>query len=220
MGAATYNKGETMPQSIDVLASAIHDAKNQIFFADNLAASLAARHGIDLLPLREAIERASSRLTRALMAYRIESGVLTLSISPVSVSALIEDAAAIARGQYEHLGLQLEVQCEAAGLWPLDRDLVLDALSNALENAARFARSRVTIDTRLDDGMLAIRVRDDGARSPDEAPSHADHMASPARGLGLHIGRKVAQLHQRRGRHGELRFDLQPGGGVFEITLP
>lgn len=206
-----------MPQSIEVLASAIHDAKNQMFFADNLAASLADRHRIDLVPLREAIERASSRLTRALMAYRLESGLLPLSISAASVPALVEDAVAIAHGQYEHLGLRLEARCEAEALWPLDRDLVLDAISNALENAARFARSRVSIETSAEDGMLIIRVCDDG-----HGPAGHQENAAPsnARGLGLHIGRKIAQLHQRHGRCGELRFDAQPGGAVFELRLP
>ena len=203
-----------MPQSIEVLASAIHDAKNQLFFADNLTASLAERHGADLAPVRAAIEQAAARLTRALMAYRLERGMLPLSISAASVHALIEDAAAIARGQYEHRGLRLEAHCGVEGLWPLDRDLVLDAISNALENAARFARSHVSLAAVHADGMLSICVRDDGSDATQGA------TPPPARGLGLYIGRKIAELHQRHGRHGELRFDAQPSGGVFELRLP
>lgn len=206
-----------MAQSIEVLASAIHDAKNQLFFADNLIADVAAKHDIDLGTLREAIDRASSRLTRALLAYRLESGLLPLSISAASVHALIEDAVAIARAQYAHLGLHLESRCDVDGPWPFDRDLVLDVIGNALENAARFARAKVVLEARVDDGMLSIRISDDGGGLGTDAPA-----TTPAHGLGLHIGRRIARLHQRRGQSGELSLhNAELGGGaVFELRLP
>jgi K+-sensing histidine kinase KdpD len=211
-------------QSIDVLASAIHDAKNQLFFADNLAATTAAEHGLELDAMREAMERASLRLTRALLAYRLESGVQPLSISAVAVHGLLEDAALICGSHYEHLGLTLESRCEVEGVWPLDRDLILDVINNGLENAARFARSKVVLSAQNVGDLLFIRIEDDGPgfispRAPQDKPGDKPENNS---GLGLHIGGQIARMHQRHSRHGslELRSGGNLGGALFELALP
>lgn len=210
-----------MPQSIEILASAIHDAKNQLFFADNLAAATAEKHDIDLDAVRKAMNRAVSRLTRALMGYRLDAGVLPVSISAVPVHGLLEDAAMICEAQYAHLGLPLEIHCDVDGVWPLDRDLVLDVINNGLENAARFARSKVALCALCDAGALLIRVEDDGPGYGNTAATTADNPGGN-RGLGLHIGRQIAGLHRRHGHCGELREQNggRWGGAVLELRLP
>lgn len=206
-----------MTQSIEVLASAIHDAKNHIFFADNIAAAMAGRHNIDLDPVREAMGRAASRLTRALMAYRLASGSLPLSVSAVSLEGLLEDAVSICRAQFEHRGLSVEIHGDADGVWPLDRDLVLDVVNNGLENAARYAKSAVALSTLRESDFLLIRIEDDGPGYANVAPPDSSN-----RGLGLHIGRQIAGLHRRHGIDGELRqYDGgRWGGAVLELRLP
>lgn len=207
-------------QSIDVLASAIHDAKNQLFFADSLAATAAEQHGFDMNSIRDAMEHASSRLTRALLAYRLGSGMQPLSISAVAVHGLMEDAISICHPHYAHLGLALDSHCGVDGVWPLDRDLILDAIGNGLENAARFARAQVRLSAGQKDGMLSIRIEDDGPGVSDASPPA--YTSSGSTGLGLHIGRQIARMHLRHGRHGELRLvdGSSLGGAAFELTLP
>lgn len=209
-------------QSIDVLASAIHDAKNQLFFADSLAAAAAKQHGLDMNPIRDAMEHATSRLTRALLAYRLDSGVQPLSISAVAVHGLLEDALSICRPHYVHLGLTLESHCNVDGVWPLDRDLILDTITNGLENAARFARSKTILSAQVEDGLLSIRIEDDGCgiATGDIFEPTTDSKGNS--GLGLHIGRQIVCMHRRRDRHGVLNLHNGGllGGAVLELTLP
>ena len=206
-----------MTKQIELLASAIHDAKNQIFYASGFAAAAAVEYGIDLGPMKKAMDRAASRLGRALIAYRIGSEELPLSLSAVSIHGLIEDALASSNHLYNPSWLSLKSRCDIEGIWQMDRDLVLDAINNALENAARFARSRVFLSAQQEGDNLLIRVEDDG-------PGYDDANTETVSGnsLGLHIGRRIAALHQRQGHHGELRtYNRGPrGGAVFELRLP
>jgi K+-sensing histidine kinase KdpD len=209
--------GGVMRETVELLASAIHDAKNQLFFAENAVATIAAEHSIDGSAVLNAIELAAERLTRALLAYQLSSGDMRPSISAVTVNDLIEDLGSIHQARLTHQGLVLELSCDVDSIWPLDRDLVIDTLNNTIQNAARYARSRIALSAQINDGRLLLRVEDDG---PGFAASSVKEKSCT--GLGLHIGDRIAHLHERRGRRGELnsfnggRF----GGAVTELNLP
>lgn len=205
-----------MTQSIDILASAIHDAKNQIFFAGNLMTAVAEEHGIDLGAIREAMERASSRLTRALMAYRLDSAAQPLSISAVAVHGLLEDAASMCHARFADRGLSLDIHCDVEDVWLLDRDLVLDVINNGVENATRFAAANIGLSALCEENILVLRIEDDGPGYGNAAAPDADH------GLGLYIGGQIARLHHRHGASGELRQynGGRWGGAVLELRLP
>ncbi|MBR0566822.1 hypothetical protein J5J83_11930 [Azoarcus sp. L1K30] len=202
---------------LDLISSGVHDAKNQLFLAESLLVRAEAEHGVALDEARYAIELAAQRLSRVLAAYRFERGIGRLSISIVPVSELLEEAALVNRRHCEHLGLTLDVDDHADELRAFDRELVLDILSNALQNASRFARARVLLSAQIEDGFLCLRVEDDG---PGFAAAEMDEQSSP--GIGLFVARVLALQHVREGRHGrvELRNGGILGGGVFELYLP
>ena len=50
-----------MHRLLDVLASGVHDAKNQLFAAESMVAAVEAAHGVDLGEARYAIEAAAGR---------------------------------------------------------------------------------------------------------------------------------------------------------------
>lgn len=206
-----------MQSELDIFASAIHDAKNQLFFAESAAANLEFERGIDMSQIRGAIEQASNRLVRALAFYRVMRDGVGLSILPVPVSSLLEDGLAACQAQIDGLGIDVEVNCECHDIWPLDRDLVIDMITNATQNAARHARQRVKVSARVEDGMLVLRVEDDGKgfATLDESEIHK-------RGIGLYVAQRIAALHRRRDRCGEVRLRNHGslGGAVFELCLP
>jgi len=206
-----------MQSELDIFASAIHDAKNQLFFAESAAANLEFERGIDTSAIRGAIEQASNRLVRALAFYRVMRDGIGLNILPVAVSALLEDGLAACQAQVDGLGIAVDLACECDEIWPLDRDLVIDMITNATQNAARHARRQVRVSARLEDGWLTVRVEDDGPgfATLDEARIHQ-------RGIGLYVAQRIAALHQRHGRQGEVRLRNQGslGGAVFELCLP
>jgi len=203
----------------DVLASGIHDAKNRLFEAQTLLARAAEEHGMPLADAGEAISGAAMRLSRTLVAYRLLRERQALAIAPVPVGELAEDALLTVRPRFGQCGIALDSECRFRGEWPLDRTLVCDVLVNALQNACRHARSAVRLEADLHEGRLRLSVNDDGAGYASPPPALAQDGRS---GLGLFIAGRIAALHARRGRQGELSLrDGGPlGGALFELLLP
>ncbi|MGA0582821.1 MAG: ATP-binding protein [Castellaniella sp.] len=97
-----------------------------------------------------------------------------------------------------------------------------EMLGNVLDNAGKWARRRVRVTARREDGELTIRVEDDGpGLSPERAETvfergrRADER-TPGSGLGLGIVRDLADLYGGWARieAGDL------GGARVVITLP
>lgn len=202
-----------MQRLLDVLVSGVHDAKNQLFIAESLIAAQETRHGVDLGEARYAIEAAAGRLSRLLSTYRLFHHEARLAIVPTIVADLCEE---VRIGQQAHLtrsGKTLTLTCEVIDEWALDRDLVLDMLNNAVQNAGRHARATIHLSVREDDGGLCFRIDDDGEGFA-ELP--------PLAGTGLLVAGQLAALHQRRGRPGRLHLgnDSALGGARFELWLP
>ncbi|MCP5267516.1 MAG: sensor histidine kinase [Zoogloeaceae bacterium] len=201
-----------MHQLLDVLASGVHDTKNQLFCAEAHIAETEKKHGIDLSEARYAIEAAAQRLSRTLTAYHLLRDGASLAVVPTLAEDLCSE---IAIDQQKHLaraGIVLEVKCEVRDAWPLDRDLIADVLNNAVQNAGRHARSKIMLHAWNDDTCLHFRVEDDGSGFADLA----------TRGTGLLVAERIARLHQRQGKHGSLTLSNNGtlGGAVFELCLP
>jgi glucose-6-phosphate-specific signal transduction histidine kinase len=135
------------------------------------------------------------------------------AITPVIVADL---CAEVGLDQKKHLaaaGIELSQSCSVVDEWPLDRDLVTDMLNNAIQNAGRYARSRVHLDARLDAGWLVFSVEDDG-------PGFA--TLPPACGTGLTVAHRLAFLHRRQEQDGSLHLSngASLGGARFELRLP
>jgi signal transduction histidine kinase len=94
---------------------------------------------------------------------------------------------------------------------------MLDVLANALNNAARFAHTRILLSAAHEGDELVFRVEDDG---PGFDTTDSSKMAQ--RGLGLFVAAEIAHRHCRGERAGVL--NLSNGGGlggaVFELRLP
>jgi len=202
-----------MHQLLDTLASGVHDAKNQLFAAEAIITRAEGEHGIGLGEARYAIEAAANRLSRSLIAYRLLREGAMLAVTPAIVGDICDE---VRLAQTKHLaikGIRLDVQCDVLDEWPLDRDLITDMLNNAVQNAGRFARSTVRLQATVENGDLLLTVEDDG-------PGYA--ALPPVMGTGLIVAERLAQLHNRHGRHGELRLDNGStfGGARFALSLP
>jgi two-component system sensor histidine kinase KdpD len=108
----------------------------------------------------------------------------------------------------------------------LDGQLIVQLLSNLLENAAKHtpAGTSIFIGITIRDQKIALIVEDDGpgfgARDPHllfekfERGQKESHISGV--GLGLAICRAIVSLHG-----GEIRAMNRPAGGArFEVTLP
>jgi signal transduction histidine kinase len=202
-----------MQKLLDILASGIHDAKNQLFIAESLISDAEKRHSIDLAEARYALESAANRMSRMLTSYRVMRHESRLSLLPVIVSDLCAEIALDQRNHLAHRNLALDVECTTDEAWPLDRDLVIDMLNNAVQNAGRHARQRIRLTAEQQGEMLVFTVDDDG-------PGFAN--LPPSRGTGLLLAAELARMHVRRGHCGSLTLSNSSplGGARFELRLP
>ena len=202
-----------MHKLLDILASGVHDAKNQLFIAESIIAAAEAAHGIPLSEARYAIESAANRLSRTLTAYHLMHHDAATAVTPTIVGDLCDEVMLAQKKHLAKRGIVLSIDCQVFDEWPLDRDLVTDMLNNAVQNAGRFAGKMVHVSATTDDGWLCLRVEDDG-------PGFA--TLPPATGTGLMVAERLAQLHSRHERQGSLLLSNQGalGGARFELRLP
>jgi signal transduction histidine kinase len=230
-----------MPQTIDVIASGVHDAKNSLF--DALTRLGVVGHAIDTedcAAAREALDdahrtlaRTAERLTLAMSAYRLARREDPVSLVPSSVPDLL----AYARMRVEEAGggteagspaKALAINCTVEEEWLLDRELIADCLVNAIANARRHARSRVLVEARVEapnpagGEFLLITVADDGDGFAPSAPQGPTLSARSRSGVGLFVTAQIAALHRVGGRSGslELANGGPLGGAVFLLRLP
>jgi signal transduction histidine kinase len=105
----------------------------------------------------------------------------------------------------------------------VDRAQVRSAVGNLLANAARHARSTVSVQVRARDGRAAISVADDGPGVPaedrvrifDPFVRGASAVSAGGAGMGLYIARKVAEAHE-----GGITCSAVPVGALFVLDLP
>jgi signal transduction histidine kinase len=123
-----------------------------------------------------------------------------------------------------HAGRQLtiEVLVDSTLLVHGGREDVDEMLGNVLDNACRFARSRVVVAATASDGVAVVTIDDDG---PGLDPSlgaavlqrgvRADE-SGPGSGLGLAIVRDLVELYA-----GTIALGESPLGGLrVELRLP
>jgi signal transduction histidine kinase len=112
--------------------------------------------------------------------------------------------------------LQIDLQVAPAHAVRCQREDLDEMLGNLLDNACRFARARICVESLLvAEGRLAIVVDDDGPGLALELREavlqrgvRADE-AVPGSGLGLAIVRELAELHG-----GGIALEAAPMGGV------
>lgn len=155
---------------------------------------------------------------------KIDAGTLTYDFRDEDVGRLVEETAwRTPVGDHP-----VTVSTDAELVATADRTRLAEALSNLMDNAAKFSPSGSPIDVRAGrvDGGIGIEVRDAGPGIPDERkPSAfarygmwrpAGYEEVPGAGLGLFIAKAHVAAH--RGRM-DIE-DAEPRGTILRIWLP
>lgn len=140
-------------------------------------------------------------------------------------TSLRESAEGIARTLerlHDERGIDIVVEIDAAQTVRVERQDLDELLGNLLENACQWARSRVSVTSAQQAGLVIVAIDDDGPgidASMREAVLRrgvrAD-QAAPGSGLGLAIVRDLAELYG-----GGIRLESSPEGGLrARLTLP
>ncbi len=112
---------------------------------------------------------------------------------------------------YHQKPLRIEWAADPALELPFDRDDMLELLGNLLDNACKWAQSRVRCEVRPDH----LVVEDDGPGCPDEELAHLTERGVridegvPGHGLGLAIVKEIADSYGA-----EVVFDRSGLGGL------
>lgn len=128
------------------------------------------------------------------------------AFAPVEPTELLRDVADLYGPTAEERGVRLLVAARPAPVLHGDRDLLMEALANLVDNAVKFAPRGGLVRLRLaagPDGAAVIEVADNGPGVPAEerdAVFHRFHRADRSRGvggngLGLALVRAIAELH-------------------------
>ncbi len=190
--------------------------------------------------LRGALERGIADLDGIARVFQAvlriaeaEAGARRAAFAPLDLAPLLADAAELYEASAEAREQVLETEFSPSGLSLAgDRDLLLQAVANLLDNAVKFAppggaiRLSARVEARR--GLVRVEVSDDGpglsrgerARAGERFFRADGARHTPGSGLGLSLVRAVAALHG-----GDLALaDARPGtdspGLRATLTLP
>jgi signal transduction histidine kinase len=159
-----------------------------------------------------------------------ELEIRPLDLGPIDMTSLLEESFTLAEDNPGAEDRTLTLSIPHAP-WPLpsiqgDRDLLILAIHNLLDNAIKFTHPADTVEMRAfeDGSSVVIEVADTGPGIPDDEIAHVWeelYRGSGARGiqgsgLGLALVRAIVSRHEGsidlRSRSGE--------GTVFTVRLP
>ena len=182
----------------------------------------------------EVLGREASRLQRLVEQLldfrRMDEGAVDFDMQPIDATSFVEEAAAKFRDDASAHGFSLEVASNGSrSVVRGDRDALMRALWNLLENAVRYSPDCTTVwleVAEVDGDHLAIAVRDRGVGIPEDERasifqkfvrgSAAQSLGARGTGLGLAMVAEIVRAHD-----GEIRLESEVGhGSTFTITLP
>jgi PAS domain S-box-containing protein len=178
--------------------------------------------------IKRSAERMSRLIGDLLDVSRIEAGALVVRPALEDPRGVLEEARSIFQSQAEAKGITLEVHVESdVPSVMLDRDRILQALSNLVGNALKVTETggHITMGAAvLSEGEgVSISVTDTGPGIPEDAMDRlfdrfwqASRHDRTGSGLGLAIVRGIAEAH-----HGSVWVYSEVGqGAAFHMVLP
>lgn len=187
--------------------------------------------------LRAAVEQGIADLDNIARIFKavlriaeVEAGSRRAAFAPLDLAPALRDAAELYEASAEVGGQALLVEVPESLPLVGDRDLLLQAVANLLDNALKFTPSGGSVRLSADSagGFITITVADDGPgltaadrERVGERFFRADAARStPGSGLGLSLVRAVAALHGGEAGFRDAVAGRDPPGLAVTLRLP
>jgi signal transduction histidine kinase len=238
--AVTLNASVAFGERRSRFASAVtHELRTPLttfrMYSEMLAEGMvedAEKRQVYLETLRDESGRLSTLVENVLAYARLEEGRAPPRPVPTTFGDLVGQVEGRLRQRAEAAGMALSVEPEAPEATPLsvDVEVVSQILGNLVDNACKYAAGAgdrtIHLRGRVEDGALALCVRDHGPGigaghakaifNPFDRGTRGQGDATPGVGLGLALARGLA-----RDLGGDLVLDASsPAGACFKLTLP
>jgi signal transduction histidine kinase len=172
----------------------------------------------------EALDQSLSIITAILRLAEIEKSQRSAGFGKVSLADLVREVGEMYEPIAEDKGVSLVVQSPRELNVYGDRDLLVEAVANLVDNAVKYtpAGGQVEIGLVRDNGETIVRVKDTGSGISEHERDavlrrfyRSDKMRhTSGLGLGLNLVAAIVKLHG-------FRFTIRPGSGcVVEIACP
>lgn len=218
----------------EVVASSVHDIKNSIGLLLSAAEAIEAALSQDsagrgqALALQHQARRINFDLMNLLGLFKLDRAHRAVTPQVVDCAEVLEELAAYNEALLAGRGIVLTTDCSHAAEGFFDRELVLGILNSTVNNTYTYARAQVALACEVQEGYTVFSVSDDGPgygpkilKGGANAIGQSEYRLGNT-GLGLYFARRIAELHQHRGRRGRVVLGNQGinGGGCFQLWLP
>jgi signal transduction histidine kinase len=172
-------------------------------------------------PLAEAVKRQVEIMRRQVDHYLARAraaGALDVLGNSAPVAPVLDDLGRVLERIHEARGIEIEVDCPPSLAFRGDRQDLEEMAGNLMDNACKWAASRVAVTAWGEGARLVLTVEDDG---PGLAPADLDRVLErgqrldesvPGSGLGLSIVRDISKLYG-----GGLELQQSPLGGLSAV---
>lgn len=173
------------------------------------------------------VEDLNNLVSQFLTFFRISQHSLIIMPEMLNVTQWIKSILIKYSSMTHQINLELIVNIDHETQIALDPKYMQSVITNLLDNALRYARSKIAIQLTIIDDFFVISIDDDGIRIPEHEKTFIFQPFSQTKsssvtstmigyGLGLSIARAIVALHQ-----GTITVsDSHLGGSCFSIKLP
>lgn len=176
----------------------------------------------------QSTERLIRLISDLLDMERIDSGMLTIELQPISISTLFARALDSVQSSAEKKSIDLKLECSGDTLINVDADRIVQVLVNLIGNSLKFApsNSAITLGVLESDTTFEFFVSDQGRGIPKEKclslfdrysqVERSDAVVQGGSGLGLAICKSLVAAHG-----GTIGVESELGvGSRFWFQLP
>jgi signal transduction histidine kinase len=211
--------------STEIVARARTHVSNLAHFLKTPLSVLASEADASPGPLGDQVRRQVDVMRRQVDHYLTRAraaGAVNVLGNRTQVQPVLHDLARVLTRIHAARDILIDADCSSALYFRGERQDLEEMMGNLMDNAGKWARSRVRVRGELDNARLVLTVEDDGpGLSPEDRKRVGERgerldESVPGSGLGLAIVRDISKLYA-----GFLQLEASELGGLKTVlTLP